>query len=80
MYKKCFEEALQEGGEMSLTGEELKKCALIANCTAVKMHELIGGFGYGKLTADNAVNQLIEAIHNIICLRDKLLEMSSSIQ
>lgn len=64
---------------MKVTGEELNRCAAEASCIALSMHEFIGEIGYGKLTREHAVNQLTKAIHNIICLRDKLHGMSMSI-
>lgn len=64
---------------MSVTGEELNKCACSASCIAVRMYNIIREVGYGKLSADNALHQLVEDIKNVRDLHDRLLELSESI-
>lgn len=64
---------------MKLTGDELNKCACVASCVAVRMYNIIREVGHGKLTADNALHQLVEDMKNIRDLSDRLLKMSDSI-
>ena len=64
---------------MKVTGEELNRCACVANCIAVRLCNIIRDVGHGNLTADNALHQLIEAMNNARELRDSLREMSESI-
>lgn len=64
---------------MSVTGEELNKCACAASCIAVRMYNIIREVGQGKLTADNALHQLVEDMKNAKDLHDRLLGLSKSI-
>lgn len=64
---------------LSVTGENLNKCACVASCIAVRMYNIIREVGNGELTADNALHQLIEDMKNARDLHDMLLELSESI-
>lgn len=64
---------------LSVTGEELKKCAGYASCISVRIYNLIREVGHGNLTADNALHQLVEDVKNASDLCDRLLELSDSI-
>ena len=64
---------------MSVTGENLNKCACVASCIAVRMYNIIRDVGHGELTADNALHQLVEDMKNVRDLSDMLLELSKAI-
>lgn len=64
---------------MKVTGDELNKCASVASCVAVRMYNIIRQVGHGKLTADNALHQMIEDMKNIRDLSDRLLKMSNNV-
>ena len=58
-------------GKVDIVDECLKlKCE--ASCTAVRIYNIIRGVGHGKLTADNALHQLVEDYHNLKILSDKI--------
>ena len=64
---------------MTVTGEDLNRCATVASCIAVRLYNIIRDVGHGNLTADNALHQLIEDTKNARELSESLLEMSNSI-
>ena len=64
---------------MKVTGDDLHRCATVANCIAVRLYSIIRDVGHGNLMADNALHQLIEDVNNARDLSDSLLEMSNSI-
>lgn len=64
---------------MSITGEELNRCACDASCISVRIYNIIREVGQGKLTADNALHQLVEDMKNVRDLSNKLLKMSEAI-
>lgn len=64
---------------MSITGEEINKCACDASCISVRIYNLIREVGQGKLTADNALHQLVEDMKNARDLHNRLLKLSESI-
>lgn len=46
------------------------------SCIAVKIYNLIREVGYKKLSADNALHQLIEEYVRLIDISDRLTELS----
>lgn len=59
-----------------VTGHELNTCACTANTVATRIYNIVRAVGYGKLTADNALHQLVEDYHTLGQLGDELLELS----
>lgn len=57
--------------------EECMKIVAVARTTAVRIYNLIREVGQGKLSADNALHQMIEDYKNLHDLGDKAQKLAS---
>lgn len=61
-------------------GTECFDLSCITSSIAVKIYNLIRDVGYGKLTADNALHQMIEVHNNIKIVCDRLCKLSNEFE
>lgn len=54
--------------------------SLMTSSMGTKIYNLIRGVGYGKLTADNALHQMIEVHKNINTVCDRLYKLSDELE
>lgn len=52
----------------------------MTSSVAVKIYNLIRDVGYGKLTADNALHQMIEVHNNINTVRNRLYKLFDELE
>ena len=59
--------------------DKVDECLRIACCvqsSAVKIYNLIREVGYKKLSADNALHQMVEEYHNLKVVGDRLTNLA----
>lgn len=68
---------------MGSKSDAIDKCHSIScriSCSAVKIYNLIREVGYMKLSADNALHQMVEEYHNLNVIRDMLSELADILE
>ena len=56
------------------------KCASQIQCVAVRIYNLIREVGYGKLSADNALHQMVEDYHNLKVIAEEVSSIADAIE
>lgn len=62
------------------TVDECLKISCRVSCSAVKIYNLIREVGYGKLSADNALHQMVEEYHNLKVIGDMLSNLTKVLE
>lgn len=60
-------------------GDKVDKCLRISSnvsCSAVKIYNLIREVGYGKLSADNALHQMVEEYHRLNVISEEISKLA----
>jgi hypothetical protein len=60
--------------------DECLSLSCLTSSVAVRIYDLIRGVGYGELTADNALHQLIEEYKNLNSITDRLNELADAFE
>lgn len=64
-------------------GDRVNECLRIAcgvSSSAVKIYNLIREVGYKKLSADNALHQMVEEYHNLNVFSDRLTNLAKTLE
>lgn len=64
-------------------GDRVDECLRIAygvSSSAVKIYNLIREVGYKKLSADNALHQMVEEYHNLKVFSDRLTNLAKTLE
>lgn len=65
---------------MSDKVDECLRIACFVQSSAVKIYNLIREVGYKKLSADNALHQMVEEYHNLNVYSDKLSNLAKTLK
>lgn len=68
---------------MSSKSDVIDKCLSIGSrisCSAVKIYNLIREVGYKKLSADNALHQMVEEYHNLKVISDMVSDLADILE
>ena len=60
--------------------DECLKFSSRASCTAVRIYNIIREVGYGKLSADNALHQLVEDYHDLHRLSEDIRDIAGTLE
>ena len=65
---------------MSDVTDKLLRLSSRVSCTDVRIYNIIREVGYGKLTADNALHQLVEDYHDLHVLSDEIRKAADEVE